>query len=323
MAKRLPRIRYEAATAQFGERAAHRLATHAQVAGDVGIVHRQRKAVGRQLRAVIAGRGSRTLPTGFESADRGGSGFSASLRERVLFFFALHHSSQAGDPMQSAAALWTGGKDSLMALHEAAHSGLCIRCLVTFAPPGGAFLAHPVAFLRMQAETLALPHYILPVTEPFADSYEAGLARLHHEMGLDCVVTGDIAEVDGYPNWIRQRSRGVGIGVHTPLWGRDRYALLRQLVDRGYRALICCVDTRHLDASWIARELNESTIAQLREMGKLSGLDPCGEQGEYHTLVLDGPAFVRPIDIRSYTRRAAGPLAYMAIESLELKDSCV
>ncbi|HYW77853.1 MAG TPA: hypothetical protein VFA48_14740 [Gammaproteobacteria bacterium] len=162
--------------------------------------------------------------------------------------------------MQSAAALWTGGKDSLMALHE--------------------------------------------------------------DMGIDCVVTGDIAEVDGYPNWIRERCRCVGVGVHTRLWGRDRYALLRQLADRGYKALISCVDTHRLDATWIGRELNELTIAELRVMGELTGLDPCGEQGEYHTLGVDGPAFVRPIDIRSYTRRSAGPLAYMAIESFELESPC-
>ena len=219
--------------------------------------------------------------------------------------------------MQNAAALWTGGKDSLMALDEAAHSGLRVRCLVTFAPPEGEFLAHPVSFLRMQARALALPHYILSVTAPFADSYESGLARLHDEMGIDCVVTGDIAEVDGYPNWIRERGRAVGIGVHTPLWGRDRYALLRQMADRGYKALISCVDTRRLDVTWIGRELNESTIAELRVMGELTGLDPCGEQGEYHTLVVDGPAFVRSIQIRSYTTRSAGPLAYMTIDSLE------
>ncbi|HAZ07056.1 MAG TPA: hypothetical protein DCZ01_00725 [Elusimicrobia bacterium] len=224
------------------------------------------------------------------------------------------------DPMQNAAVLWTGGKDSSMALYEADQNGYCVRCLVTFAPPEPDFLAHPLAFIKMQAQALVLPHHVLSISAPFEKSYETSLCRLRDEMGINCVVTGDIAEVNGNPNWIRERSRPVGMIVHTPLWGRDRNALLRQLLDRGFKARFSCVKTRWLDENWIGRELNDSTIADLHIVRERTGLDLCGEEGEYHTLVIDGPQFTRGIDIRSYSKRAVDSLAYMEIHELEFID---
>lgn len=224
------------------------------------------------------------------------------------------------DPMQNAAILWTGGKDSSMALHEADQSGYCIRCLVTFAPPEPDFLAHPLAFIKLQAQALALPHYVLPISAPFENSYETSLCRLRDEMDIHCVVTGDIAEVNGHPNWIRERTRPVGMSMHTPLWGRDRNALLQQLLDRGFKARVSCVNTRWLHENWIGRELTHSAIAELRMIRERTGLDLCGEEGEYHTLVIDGPQFTRGIDIRSYSKRTADSLAYMEIHESELCD---
>ncbi len=224
------------------------------------------------------------------------------------------------NPVQNAAMLWTGGKDSAMALHEAGQNGYCIRCLVTFAPPEPDFLAHPLSFIKMQAQALALPHHVLSISAPFEQSYETSLRRLRNEMGIDCVITGDIAAADGSPNWIRERSRLVGISVHTPLWERDQNTLLQQLLDRGFKVHFSCVKTRWLDESWIGRELNASALAELRSIREQTGLDLCGEEGEYHTLVTDGPRFTRGIDIRSYSTRIAGPLAYMAIHELKLFD---
>ena len=207
-----------------------------------------------------------------------------------------------------------------MALHEAERSGYSVCCLVTFAPPEPTFLAHPLAFIELQAQALALPHHLLSVNEPFDRAYEVGLSRLRDEMGCDCVVTGDIAEVDGHPNWIRERSGSVGMHVYTPLWGRDRGTLLRQLRHRGFRVRVSCVDTRWLSQDWIGRELDESAIAELRELRQRTGLDLSGEEGEYHTLVTDGPAFRRAIEIRAYSIRTTAMLAHIKIDAMALVD---
>ncbi|GAA3527261.1 hypothetical protein GCM10022394_03030 [Zobellella aerophila] len=207
-----------------------------------------------------------------------------------------------------------------MALYEAAQKGYHIRCLVTFAPPEPRFLAHPLELIRMQAQALGLPHHVLTINAPFEQSYEAGLRRLKEEMCIDCVVTGDIAAVGGSPNWIRERSRPVGMEVYTPLWGRDRHGLLQRFVELGFRVRFSCVNTRWLNASWVGRELNETAIAELRILGEQGELDLCGEQGEYHTMVIDGPGFTQGIDILAYSRRSADALAYMDIHELALME---
>ena len=223
-------------------------------------------------------------------------------------------------PDVNAAVLWTGGKDSVLALHEARQSGWHIRCLVTFAPPQPQFLAHPLEFMRLQAEALGLRHVLWTVNEPFAESYEEGLRWLRTTENIHTVITGDIAEVGGSPNWIRERSRPVGMNVLTPLWGRDRLTLLQQLLAAGYKVLFSCVKTRWLEAAWVGREINDEAIASLRALREVNGLDLCGEEGEYHTLVTDAPDFQRSIQLGTCHIRERADLAYLEMTSLKLQD---
>lgn len=214
--------------------------------------------------------------------------------------------------------LWTGGKDCSLAFYEARQEGYEVCCLVTFAPENPNFLAHPPAFIKKQAQALELPHHIVSISQPFAKSYENALGKLKEEKGITTVITGDIAEVGGSPNWIRERSRAVGMKVHTPLWGRDRLTLLQRQLIIGFKIIFSCVDTRWLPASWVGRVLDNSAIIELRSIRARTGLDLCGEEGEYHTLVADGPLFQRPIRILSSTQRANDSLAYLEIHELEL-----
>lgn len=220
--------------------------------------------------------------------------------------------------MQAAAVLWTGGKDCSLALYEARRDGYDVHCLVTFVPPQPNFVAHPLVFIKMQAQALALPHYILSINEPFEESYETALCGLRDEMGINTLITGDIAEVNGKLNWIRERSRPVGMNVHTPLWGRDRLTLLQQQLASGFKAIFSCVDTRWLAVDWVGRELGNDAITNLCVIRDRTGFDLCGENGEYHTLVVDRPSFKRRICIRSHSNRTRGRLAYMEIHQLEL-----
>jgi len=222
--------------------------------------------------------------------------------------------------MRNTAMLWTGGKDSALALYEAVQSGCHVCCLITFAPTNEDFLAHPLPFIKLQAQALALPHYVLPIREPFEEAYEKQLRWLRDELKITSVVTGDIAEVNGHPNWIRERSRPIGLKVHTPLWGRNRSSLLQQLLETKFKALFSCVKTRWLTEDWVGRELNAVAVAELRMIRERTGLDLCGEEGEYHTLVTNGPQFTRAINIQSYSRRTIDLLTYLEIHKSELFD---
>jgi uncharacterized protein (TIGR00290 family) len=222
------------------------------------------------------------------------------------------------DSTPNAAVLWTGGKDSALALYEARRAGYRVGGLVTFAPPERDFLAHPLAIMKLQAAALGLPHIVWPVREPFREGYEAGLCSLKETMGIDTVITGDIAEVDGQPNWIRERSRPVGMDVITPLWGRDRMELLQRLLALRFTVIFSCIKTRWLTADWVGRELDRAAIADLRAIRDRNGLDLCGEEGEYHTLVTDAPVFRRRLHIAASRVRERDDLAYLEIERAEL-----
>lgn len=219
-----------------------------------------------------------------------------------------------------ATVLWTGGKDSALALYEARLSGFTIVNLVTFIPEGADFLAHPLFIMEAQSQALNLPHRTIKISEPFQENYEKAIASIRIKYDVDTLVTGDISQVDGFPNWIRERSRPSGMKVFTPLWEKDRRTILNRLLSLRFKAIFSGVKKPWLTEDWLGREMTESSLEQLNALGRETGLDLCGEQGEYHTLVLDGPLFGRRIEIRGYSKEIRNDLAYMKIDHWVLGD---
>ncbi len=218
----------------------------------------------------------------------------------------------------SACVLWTGGKDSALALHRARTAGLRVDCLATFAPENPAFLAHPIAIMRLQAEALGLPHVIVTVREPMEASYRDGIAALCAARGIDALVTGDIDRVAGHPNWIRRCCDGLPVEVHTPLWGADRGALMAELLAAGFRVMFSLVKRPWLGPEWAGRELTAESLAELRQLSDQRGIDLCGENGEYHTMVLDGPGFAGAIRIAESSVVERDGMAYLDIRDAQV-----
>ncbi|MFM5377135.1 Dph6-related ATP pyrophosphatase [Aeromonas dhakensis] len=213
--------------------------------------------------------------------------------------------------MSRVIVLWSGGKDAMQALCHAREAGHQVVALVTFAPPSPRFLAHPLSQVRRQAAALGLPHLLITIEAPFDLGYERALAKLKEEWQLDGVVTGDIDSVAGAPNWIRERCRPLGLTVHTPLWQQSREVLLADLVARGIVAHLSCVDTRVLTPEWVGRTLDTATLAELQQLAATRGFDACGEQGEYHTMVTDGPGFAAPLVLGRWHVTHQERLAYL------------
>jgi uncharacterized protein (TIGR00290 family) len=201
--------------------------------------------------------------------------------------------------------------------------GYKISCLVTFSPSHGSLLAHPLDFIKLQGQALGLPHYLHDVHEPFDRSYEDAIASLRDQQGIDTLVTGDIGEVAGHdPNWIVKRGMHCGVDVLRPLWHRERLELLEKLLTLRFKVVFSCVKSPWFTDEWIGLELSPGLVERLRQMSERTGLDICGEQGEYHTLVLDGPPFKKRIHIESYSKRAEGTVTYMALENLRISEKC-
>jgi diphthine-ammonia ligase len=219
-----------------------------------------------------------------------------------------------------AAVLWTGGKDSALALYEAQLSGYEIVSLVTFIPDGADFLAHPLFIMEAQSLALNLPYRTITISEPFRENYEEAIASFKIKYGVDTLVTGDISQVDGFPNWIRERSLPSGMKVFTPLWEKDRRVILNRLLSLHFQVIFSGVKKPWLTEDWLGREMTNSSLEQLNILGQETGLDLCGEQGEYHTLVLDGPSFYKRIEIERYSRGVQNDLAYLKIDHWALRD---
>jgi diphthine-ammonia ligase len=216
--------------------------------------------------------------------------------------------------MSRVIALWSGGKDAMLALCLARELGHQVVALVTFAPPNPDFLAHPLPLVRRQAEALGLPHRVVTITAPFEQRYEEALADLQREWDIEGVVTGDIDRVDGSDNWICARCRPLGLKVHQPLWQQSREALLAQLQARGIVAHLSCVDTRVLAPNWVGRTLDAATLAELQRLAAAQGFDASGEQGEYHSMVTGGPGFAAPLSLNGWRVGRQEHLAYLAEE---------
>jgi uncharacterized protein (TIGR00290 family) len=223
--------------------------------------------------------------------------------------------------MCHVAVSWTGGKDSSLALYEAEVTGCEVECLVTFAPHQERFLAHPLALMSLQARALALPHYVIEVEQPYEGGYENAISSLKKERGIDALVTGDISEVAGHEsNWMADRCERCGVDMLSPLWHRDRLELLNRLLSLGFKAVFSCVKRPWFTEEWLGLELSHGSLESLCELSERTGLDICGEQGEYHTLVLDMPRFRRSIEIVSYSKHVNDSTMYISFENLRLVD---
>ena len=220
--------------------------------------------------------------------------------------------------IRNSAVLWTGGKDCSFSLYLAKLSGYSIRELVTFVPKQGKFLAHPLHFMKYQAEALALPHHEIVIEEPFKQGYANAMHYLKGH-GIDVLVAGDIAEVCGFQSWLKECIGNSGIELLTPLWHKDRKEILESFISAGFRAIFSCVKKPWFSSKWLGRKLNKGILSELSDLSAKKGFDICGEQGEYHTLTLDGPVFKKSIEIEDYSRKKKGSIMYLDIKKINLK----
>jgi uncharacterized protein (TIGR00290 family) len=196
---------------------------------------------------------------------------------------------------------WSGGKDSAMALHAlgAEKSVRITGLLTTVTDEYDRISMHGVrrALLERQAESLGLPlHVVLIPPECVNATYEARMKEAlekHLARGVRRVAFGDIF-LEDLRVYREQNLSKVGMEAVFPIWKRNTRELARELIRLGFRAIAVCIDPRVLDPSFAGRELDKSFFSDLPP-----GVDPCGENGEFHTFVFDGPIFRKPVQFRA------------------------
>lgn len=198
---------------------------------------------------------------------------------------------------------WSSGKDSAYALAVAREDPALeiVALLTTVTETFGRVSMHGVReeLLVAQARATGLPLVQVRIPSPCTNAdYEARMAAAlvgARADGVDTVVFGDLYLQD-IRSYREERMARVGMRTEFPLWKRDTRQLAHAMLDAGVRAVLTCVDPKQVPRELAGRQFDAALLADL---AKLEGVDPCGENGEFHTFAYAGPALREPIAVRA------------------------
>lgn len=199
--------------------------------------------------------------------------------------------------MKKTVLFWSAGKDSAMALHRLKQNPQVeIMGLVsTLNSDFKRISMHGISeiVLDRQAEQLGFPVFKMWVSnQPDNYSYEESFLKTCRqlvEMGVDTLVFGDIF-LEDLRMYREDLTSKAGLKTYFPLWKRSSIELQKELSDGGFEAITCCVQSDKLGEDWIGKQLNSDFFRKLPQ-----GIDPFGENGEFHTFCYNGPIFRKPI----------------------------
>jgi uncharacterized protein (TIGR00290 family) len=193
------------------------------------------------------------------------------------------------------ACSWSGGKDSCLALWRAVCAGARLDCLLTmFTEDGQRSRSHGLSRAVLEAQAAAIGVPLLSRAASW-DDYEAAMVDLLSEArsrGGSAVVFGDI-DIPRHRAWEESVCQQAGLNAILPLWQQDRLAILDEWWTAGFEARIVVAREGVVERRYLGRVLDRPTAADLAA----TGVDACGENGEFHTLVTAGPLFQEPISV--------------------------
>jgi uncharacterized protein (TIGR00290 family) len=212
--------------------------------------------------------------------------------------YALRSLSNAGESTKPNVLMsWSGGKDSCIALYEVQREQKyqVAALLTTVTRDYDRISMHGVrrVLLERQAASLGFHlHQVLISKGATNEEYETKIGEalsLYRDRGIDSIVFGDLflEDIRAYRERFLARH-----GMHGlfPVWHRNTAVFIRQFLELGFRAVVTCVDAKVLDQSFVGRLIDESFLSSLPVQ-----VDPCGENGEFHSIVIDGPIFTGPV----------------------------
>ncbi len=192
---------------------------------------------------------------------------------------------------------WSGGKDSCLACYKALKQGFQVEYLLNFISresKRGCFHGLEGKLLQFQAELIGIPiiqKEVSPDMEKYEEEFKAAVTEFRNK-GINNMVFGDIYLLE-HESWIERVCGDLKIKPLEPLWNNPPEKIIDEFVESGFKAVIVSCKADIMNKDYLGKIIDKKLALEL----KAKGICPCGENGEFHTLVIDGPIFKKPINI--------------------------
>ncbi len=221
--------------------------------------------------------------------------------------------------MQKVFASWSGGKDGCLAVYRAIRGGMDVRYLANMVSEDGQrSCSHGIlaAVIKKQAEALGIPIVQRPTT---SDIYEAVFIEMLKKFKREGIGGGVFGDIDFAPHreWDEKVCRKAGVAAHLPLWNESQPKLMEEFINAGFKAVVVAVKAELFGKEVLGRTIDRKFLTYLEGLDK--GITICGEAGEYHTLVVDGPLFKKRLEITQSEKVTKGEHHFLEILETELK----
>lgn len=219
--------------------------------------------------------------------------------------------------MSRVVSSWSGGKDICLACYEAISEGFDVSHLLNFVTKDARrSMSHGLSskLIYAQSQAVEIPIVQRRTTwETYEQEFKGAILELK-QTGVKGMVFGDI-DLQVHKDWIDRVCRELDIKPYLPLWGKDPEQILNDFIDSGFEAIVVSAKADLFDKEWLGRKIDRNFVRDLRNK---SGIHLCGELGEYHTFVTDGPMFKRQIRILSSQKTSRNGYWFLDVLKYEL-----
>lgn len=207
---------------------------------------------------------------------------------------------------------WSGGKDSCLALYRALQKGIKVECLFTMLNEDGSrSRGHGLKpeIIKKYSELLDMDYvHGMAAWGEYEKVFKEKIITLQNK-GINMGIFGDIDLIE-HKKWLVNTFKDTNIEVFHPLWGEERKAVIEEFVDSGFKSIINTINTEKLPEKYLGRVFDKALIKELEDLG----VDACGENGEFHTVVLDGPIFKEPLKLKEKEHIQVGKYLMMDLD---------
>ncbi len=217
---------------------------------------------------------------------------------------------------------WSGGKDSCLACYLAATSGLEVSYLANMLTEDGKRSwthGQTTELLQTQAEAIGIPLIQQRTTTAGYETEFKNMVLALKQKGISGGVFGDI-DMEEHRQWVERVCQEVAITPHLPLWGQSQDKIMSNFIDLGFEAIVVAAKANLFGEEILGRKVDLDFIKYLKELGKTEDVTLCGEAGEYHTLVIDGPLFQRRLEIVETRKVLREGTRFLEILNAKLDD---